>query len=118
MHIRILRLLSNFKLGTVNERLTIVADKLEGLGQGTQQLSVDAACDADGGKGAVGGRDAVKGPRLGLSDEIFAVSGLRRDNLGNGREGGPSVVGAELVVSLKEIIWLGVLMVYGSNCVL
>lgn len=103
MHIRILRLLRNFKLGTVNEGLTIVADKLEGLGQGAQQLSVDAARDTDGGKGAVGGRDAVKGTRFGLSDEGLAVSGLRCDNLGNGREGGPGVVGAELVVSLKEM---------------
>lgn len=81
--------------------LTVVAQKLEALGKGVQQLAVDSASDVCGIKRPVCYGDAVQGAGLALGDEVLPVGGCWLDDFRNVGDGGPCDVGAgrRLVVS-------------------
>lgn len=74
--------------------VTVVAEKLETLGEIVQQLAVNVASDFDRIKGPVGDADAVKGAGLALCDEIGSVGRLGLDDIGNIGDGRPSLIGA------------------------
>lgn len=86
--------------------LTVVAQKLEALGQRVQQLAVDSAGDACGIKCAVRYGDAIEGAGLAFGDEVLSVGGLWLDDLCNVADGRPCDVGTgkRLVVNLG-FIW-------------
>ena len=71
----------------------VVADELDGGGEGGEQLGVDEASDGEGGEGAEDGDDAVEGAGLGFLDEIGAVVGFGSDEVGVFGEGFPVFLG-------------------------
>lgn len=83
------------------EFLTVVAQKLDALGEGIQQLAVNLSRDLDGIKCSVCDADAIQGAGLAFGNEFVSVGGLGLDHVCDVGDGLPCYVsaGREMIVS-------------------
>ena len=80
--------------------------ELQRLWQDGDQLVIHPSCGAYARKGAINGQHTIQGTALALLDELGAVGGLGRDELGEAGEGIPFFSGGSTAAaeSVRQVI--------------